>query len=382
MVVQLDYDTLVKSSKGELSSNDEEKLLKEIKLAYDENGLGILTVKGVPKYSDFRKNLLVLSQRVATLPEPKLSKLKDENSNWSFGWSHGVEILQDGTPDIMKGSFYANPNYNSPIKILQDQGLNVSKEEAEKYKIYSKSNIWPTNDIPELENCLFDLGGLITNVGVLVMKACDKYLAKLENNKPNQKLHKLIESSVCNKARLLHYFPPSKLGRDVSEADLEKWCGVHCDHSILTGICRAMYLTPEYKEVKNSDPEAGLYVISRNGTKTKIKVPEDEIGFQIGHTAQLISNNALIATPHYVRAPNPNLAVGGMKDVSRNTFAVFMQPFWNEKLYTELKPSDLVEGLKAKDFFSGMTFGEFSEALINHYHEPNAGQDEQTKAKL
>jgi hypothetical protein len=34
---------------------------------------------------------------------------------YSFGWSHGKENTQ-GKPDLAKGSFYANPQYDEPVK--------------------------------------------------------------------------------------------------------------------------------------------------------------------------------------------------------------------------------------------------------------------------
>lgn len=34
-----------------------------------------------------------------------------QDSCYSFGWSHGKEKLQ-GRPDVSKGSYYANPQYD------------------------------------------------------------------------------------------------------------------------------------------------------------------------------------------------------------------------------------------------------------------------------
>ena len=49
----------------------------------------------------------------------------------------------------------------------------------------------------------------------------------------------MIANSQCNKARLLHYFPPSaeKKGNEVAADD--DACGMHLDHSILTGLCES-----------------------------------------------------------------------------------------------------------------------------------------------
>jgi hypothetical protein len=48
----------------------------------------------------------------------------------------------------------------------------------------------------------------------------------------------MIANSQCNKARLLHYFPPSTQSGDEVVAD-DDACGMHLDHSILTGLCKS-----------------------------------------------------------------------------------------------------------------------------------------------
>ena len=44
-----------------------------------------------------------------SLPEAVLTGLEDPDSNYNFGWARGKEALEDGRPDLNKGSFYANP---------------------------------------------------------------------------------------------------------------------------------------------------------------------------------------------------------------------------------------------------------------------------------
>lgn len=141
---------------------------------------------------------------------------------------------------------------------------------------------------------------------------------------------------------------------------------------MLTGLCRAVYLDPAFNEVSSSDPVAGLYIVTKGEDsgaeeKVKISIPEDHIGFQLGQVAQLISNNFLRATPHLVRAPSPQQGKA-MNDISRNTFAVFLQPHWNQKLTSRMRGAELMEGLSDKEFKSGITFGEFSENMVQFYH--------------
>lgn len=70
----------------------------------------------------------------------------------------------------------------------------------------------------------------------------------------------------------------------------------------IPGICGAMYLDKYHSAVPTPDPGAGLYVISPTKTETKIHIPPDGLAFQLGQTAQILSNGFLRATPHFVKA--------------------------------------------------------------------------------
>jgi hypothetical protein len=93
-----------------LSGN--KSLHSRIAEAYGPDGLGILAVSGVPSLTDLRQACLPLAQKLANLPAKELSAIEDAESFYSTGWSHGREKFQ-GRPDWAKGSFYANPLYDS-----------------------------------------------------------------------------------------------------------------------------------------------------------------------------------------------------------------------------------------------------------------------------
>ena len=89
-------------------------------------------------------------------------------------------------------------------------------------------------------------------------------------------------------------------------------------------------------------PGAGLVAYSRDGVKTRVPAPPpDSVLFQIGEAAQILSGGALIATPHAV-------AVGDMVGISRESFALFIEPDFDEpmtvpagcNLETVLAPDD------------------------------------------
>lgn len=71
------------------------------------------------------------------------------------------------------------------------------------------------------------LGKIIADVGILVAKTCDTYLA---TKQVSPSLEVMLKRSFCCKGRLLHYFPT------VGCEPPSKWCATHCDHGTLTGM--------------------------------------------------------------------------------------------------------------------------------------------------
>jgi hypothetical protein len=131
---------------------------------------------------------------------------------------------------------------------------------------------------------------------------------------------KLISTSQTTKARLLHYFPPSPDAPAPAENEpVDSWCGFHLDHSVLTGLCSALYLRDGTDAVPAPSPSAGLYIKTRDGTLTQVKIPADCLAFQTGEALELATGGRLRATPHCVRA-------GGVGPdahrISRETFGM------------------------------------------------------------
>ncbi|RDX77907.1 hypothetical protein CR513_41893, partial [Mucuna pruriens] len=340
--------TTLSISFSQLQDKNSDLSLK-IEEGFGPNGLGILSITDVPGYSSMRRNLLHFAPRLANLPKEVKEDLEDPHSRYNFGWSHGKEKLESGKPDILKGSFYANPILDTPT---------TEASLIQRYPSYCGSNIWPKNTLPELEVAFKALGKLIYDVGLMLAYHCDQYVSKGMKIHKDEGLESILRRSRCHKGRLLYYFPSQQGIQDGNS--LSSWCGWHTDHGSLTGLTCGMF-TRDGVEITCPDSAAGLYIQTRNDQIVKVVYGKDDIAYQIGETTEILSGGYLCATPHCVQAAKGEESSG----IERSTFALFMQPDWDEKLnfpeevhiHKELIPSN-----------AALTFGEYSEMLLDKYY--------------
>ena len=364
-IIEIDFNSL---------NNDLSNLSNEIEMAFGEQGLGILLVYNVPNIISLRTKLLSSSFHFANLPESVKSKYLESNSLNSFGWSSGTENFKNKI-DIKKGSYYANPQYDA----LFDYPSALSG-----YGDLPSNNIWPKHELPDFEHSFKELGKVIVDVGILVAKQCDIYVSQRESSYSQNILETYIKESYNNKGRLLHYFPldHNEISNSNSNTDSNDWCGLHNDHSCLTGLTSPMYMNPQGEEIEIIDQKAGLqgeeieiidqkaglYIHNRQGEIIHAKWSNDKLAFQIGETAQILSGGYLKATPHGVRATT-------MAGVSREQFAMFMQPNFNAILnypsHTEPQSSlsnQLGLPSLSKRFKDGDNFAEFTRSTVSKYY--------------
>ncbi|KAJ1264008.1 hypothetical protein BS78_09G230200 [Paspalum vaginatum] len=316
------------------------------------HGLGIVSIAGVPDFPELRKRLLLLAPRIANLPEDVKKKLEDPDSRYNFGWSHGKEKLESGKLDTFKGSFYANPVLDVPTT---DDVL------VSRYPSYCRPNIWPSDNLPELEIAFKALGKLMMEVGLMLAHHCDRYVMRQGVGQyDGDSLEQTIASSRCHKGRLLYYFP-RQFSKQTEAGSVSSWCGWHTDHGSLTGLTCGLF-TKNSVEVPCPDSAAGLYIRTRDNQVVKVVFDEDQLAYQIGETTEILSRGYLCATPHSVQAPSSENA----SNVDRSTFALFMQPDWNEKLKF---PSEIPYHQELIPPNGTLTFGEYSERLVSKYYQ-------------
>ena len=221
-------------------------LSEKIEEAFGVDGIGILTVSGVPELAEVRDRLLPLANEFAALPGDVKSKYETPEAFYSRGWSHGREKLQ-GRPDVAKGSYYANPLANAPFA--------HDPKAVEAHPTFCAPNLWP-DEVPELENAFMTAGQLVHRVGLLVAAQCDRYVrSKCTSYAPKTHLEEIIRTSRVCCGRLLYYFPmvdpmaasdgvEGEGGKAVDTAEdtaFSSWCGWHNDHGSLTGLIPGMF---------------------------------------------------------------------------------------------------------------------------------------------
>ena len=345
--------TVVELQYADLKGPPTPATIAAIARAFAYDGLGLLTVAGVPGFAEARAAALPFAHAIATLPEDAKVKLEHKDSYYSFGWSHGRENF-NGQPDTGKGSFYFNPVEDAP------GGADVSALPKDLLP-FLHPNIWPAADVcPGFEAATKRLAGLMVGVGGELARHVDAYVAQHRAAaaaaagvpaaaesaaaalpagsgggggggaaQPPYTLENIVKRCRTHKARLLYYFPPpapapaAAAAAAAPVAPEAPWCGAHNDHGSLTALTSALFFQHASGEVLAQgcpDPQAGLYIKTRCGQTVRAPIPAGSLAFQIGECAQIQSGGALQATPHWVQAPRGEASAG----VGRGTMAVFM----------------------------------------------------------
>lgn len=340
---------------------------KRIGTAFGRQGQGILVVNNVPNLEEHREKCFRLGFEFANLKDEIKEKYVQKESFYSFGWSHGKEKMSKDVADLMKGSYYANPEHNKPY----DDPKLISQRPT-----FCHPNIWP-EEIPEFESCFMNLSKLILEASLKIAKNCDLFLSEAKPNYEPNRLFKMLSESKVHKARFLHYFPVEQLHSNNDSVgtkdEYSSWCGWHCDHGALTGLTRGMFLDEQGLPAKLYDPNSGLYIKTREGDVIKADIPQGCLAFQVGETSQILSGGELMATPHCVKSPKDSKC-------SRETMAVFLGPTWSETIdppkdtkledifFSDGRWTSLSVPKLADRWKPGCTFDEFSIKTFSSYY--------------
>lgn len=317
-LVEIDYERLVDPTAA--------KVQHAVATAFGRGGLGILAVRGVPaELTAARRKLLHMSRLLALLPEETLAAYERPEHKFVVGWSRGREKFR-GDPDTAKGSFYANALYADPA-----QG---DAELRKRYPDSTAEPLWPDEHVGANVSSTFrELSKMMYDISFHVLRLADAVVEAELRRRPLRRIFGRLrrgkrlplhvathERSRLHVARLLHYYP----------SRTPTWCGWHNDNSVVTALAPAMFFDDDTgRELANAPKGAGLVVYAEPNRTILVDVPdaEDVLLFQIGEAAQVLSGGALVATPHAVL---PGEAAE--RNVSRDSFAVFVEPHWTEPL--------------------------------------------------
>lgn len=288
---------------------------------------------------------------------------------YNAGWSHGKEKLGD-TPDFAKGSFYFNPLSDEP----------GTEEDRKQFPWALPCNLWPKEELPELEAACKALGHSMREVCGHLGRLIDRTMAtRVAGYSAN--LGEILGSTEKCKGRLLYYFPPKDAEAGASGATMAEdgWIGWHNDSGFLTALTPDIYVDDATGEViDNPDPEgAGLWIVDRDGGAVHVNIPRDCMAVQVGECVQVITGGELVATPHCVRGCRPSTTAG--RRVARIScpcfvdthpaFPLRMPPGVSREQVLARGVSSKVPPLGDRWESDGATFGDFLGASFRRYYE-------------
>lgn len=204
-------------------------------------------MKNIPGMKQAREKLLISGRQLANLDPSILAKYTDPTSCYTFGWSRGVEML-DGKPDLSKGSYYNNPQYDRPT---EDEKLMADEPS------FYHPNIWPDDAMPDFGDNFKAMGRMMCEVGKMIAAQCDRYISSRIASYSPHAMENMITTSKAAKGRFLNYYPLENAVTATDSNDFSSWCGWHNDHGSLTGLLPAMFFNQSGDIVPNEDPTAG-----------------------------------------------------------------------------------------------------------------------------
>lgn len=90
------------------------------------------------------------------------------------------------------------------------------------------------------------------------------------------------------------------------------WIGWHNDSGFMTGLTPDMFVDDTDGSImENPDPEgAGLWIVDRDSSAVRVRVPPDCMAIQVGECTQVVTGGEFVATPHCVRGVRPQFTAG------------------------------------------------------------------------
>ncbi|XP_010523685.1 PREDICTED: uncharacterized protein LOC104801985 isoform X3 [Tarenaya hassleriana] len=258
----------------------------------------------------------------------------------------------------------------------------------------TRKRILKEDEFTNLEGAFKELGFCMMEMGLCIARVCDGEIGgrELEDS--------LLESCTA-KGRLIHYHSAAdklllrdalrrtrsmrqKMSRKHEGIYLDLWQQWHYDYGIFTVLTDPMFLSSSSLSKAGAVQCGHTYLKIYHPSENKVYLvkspPPDSFIVQVGESADVLSKGKLRSTLHCVCRPEK------LDHVSRETFAVFLQPSWSKtfsysdyvmdhiKLDSQLKASDLRREIQkivpplSSRLKDGMTFAEFARQTTKQYY--------------
>ncbi len=239
-------------------SEDQEAIAVLRKALFEK---GIVGIRGIPGYKEKVQQFIEKSREFSALPESvKEYYAPNHDLGETFlGYERGKEQFKrpDGkwVVDDLKTSYYGWVPDNA-------------------------ENKWPRE--VDIKTSFQDLGALMSEMGTAIMQQMGL-------------LTSISLDGVPRLGRMLYYRKSTDSG-----IDNPYWCGAHFDHGMFTALLPAVYFVNG--EQVSEPQEAGLFVkTTSDGVFKKVRADDPDVMlFQVGEFGQLVTNDAIRATEHYV----------------------------------------------------------------------------------
>ncbi len=188
-------------------------------------------------------------------------------------------VIAGGQPDF-KECYFVAPLEPDPVCKAEQPQL-------------CADNVWPA-DAEDFRERYMALGELLHAVGLELLQACargleldaETFVARVEGG--------------AHVTRALRYLPTTV--KQLEEGFV--WGEEHTDFNMLTLLPGGRFYNPAGLMCSNPDPDAGLYLRTRDNLQVRGTAPEGHITVQVGQQLEILTGGRLLATPHVITAPN------------------------------------------------------------------------------
>lgn len=242
-------------------------LSNELFEAFGKDGLGLLTISGIPYYRSQRQKLLSLSYELSHLSILDKAKIENPESGFNIGWKESQSQYPCGT-------FTANP--------IDDYNQDAFYQ-----------NLWPLQSLPSLRPAFRELSTTIMKTVFLLAMHIDKYMELLFPYSNALSFEGLLCDSNSHLGSLSHYLSYSQ-DSETNEFNWKNYSGLLTAYTcpLFINTVTASVLPPELFEY-----ETGIIVQNAQNEGVHIKISNDMLVIQVGFVSQILSGGVFRPKP-------------------------------------------------------------------------------------